>query len=53
MITIEIDELEQLVEDSPNNDSKIIFTGHRGEDNNGYIFKTKNKAITFRAATRD
>ncbi|WGV24960.1 ATP-binding protein [Halotia branconii] len=25
-----IDELEQLVEDSPSNDGKIIFTGHRG-----------------------
>ncbi|WP_416209795.1 ATP-binding protein [Nostoc sp. LEGE 06077] len=25
-----IEELEQLVEDSPNGDGKIIFTGHRG-----------------------
>ncbi len=25
-----IDELEQLIEDSPNDDSKIIFSGHRG-----------------------
>jgi DNA polymerase III delta prime subunit len=25
-----IEELEQLVEDSPNSDGKIIFTGHRG-----------------------
>ncbi|MDP8964371.1 MAG: ATP-binding protein, partial [Cyanobacteriota bacterium] len=25
-----IEELEQLVEDSPSGDGKIIFTGHRG-----------------------
>ncbi len=25
-----IEELEQLVEDSPSSDGKIIFTGHRG-----------------------